>query len=260
MGGAVPVRRALNGARAPPSVRSYTLPLMRSPTTWPTKRRRWPCASVRPKRSCSPATLGSRTVVSKSLNATVAVKSWKCWRATSKRVVTNSSRCRNCSSHDPPTLAGTSHRCNEAGPTREVSSGSQRPMRNSCDTMRVPGLSASRRGRSLRFRCGSRYSVTTVAWLKSDSKMSAFSKRARSISPASRARRRDSSTRSALYSSPKPRAPSPAAASTILPSPDPRSTNWSLGVSCASLSMRVTSASGVAIHITSLPAWPRRGS
>ena len=52
-------------------------------------------------------------------------------------------------------------------------------MARSESSSRVPGLSFISVGRSLRLSVGSRYMVMTSALLKSDSKMSAFSKRAR---------------------------------------------------------------------------------
>ena len=111
-----------------------------------------------------------------------------------------------------------------APPAREVSSGCQPPMVKACVTRRVPGLSFISVGRSFRFSVGSRYMVMTSALEKSDSKMSAFSKRARSATPAACARRVAWATMSGLYSMPWPRAPnSLAAAMTILPSPAPRS-------------------------------------
>src|SRR5262245_3731388 len=110
-------------------------------------------------------------------------------------------------------------------------------------------------GRSFRLSVVSRYSVTTVASRKSTSKRSPRTNRARSATPSMRALRRLVSTRSELYSMPRARAPNRfAAAITILPSPEPRSTTRSLGITRARISIRSTAASGVGTQITSLPS------
>src|SRR5258706_5594210 len=51
-----------------------------------------------------------------------------------------------------------------------------------------------------------------------------------------------------------------AAAIEILPSHAPRSMTKSLGVTCAIVSIRSTTSSGVGTQMTSLPAWPTCGS
>ena len=65
---------------------------------------------------------------------------------------------------------------------------------------------------------------------------------------------------SGLYSMPIERAPNFfAAAMTVRPSPEPRSTTKSFGVVCAMRSIRSTRSSGVGTQMTSLPAWPTWG-
>src|SRR5688500_8678690 len=67
-------------------------------------------------------------------------------------------------------------------------------------------------------------------------------------------------TMSGLYSTPIARAPNLRAAMiAILPSPAPRSHTKSFGVTCAMVSIRSTTSSGVGTQITSLPAWPTWG-
>src|SRR5690606_13440104 len=74
-----------------------------------------------------------------------------------------------------------------------------------------------------------------------------------------RAALRESATMSGLYSMPRALAPRLAAVITVRPSPEPRSTNVSYGVSAAMSSMRSTSACGVGTQITSLPDCPTVG-
>src|SRR5882672_698417 len=142
----------------------------------------------------------------------------------------------------------------------EISSASQSSIVNECDTTRVPGLIDRSWARSFMLSAGSRYSVITVAWLKSVWKMSARRKLARSDTPAFCALSCPSFTMSGLYSMPSAFAPRLAAAITILPSPEPRSMWESFGPTCAIVSMRSTTSSGVGTQITSLPAWPTCGS
>ncbi len=105
----------------------------------------------------------------------------------------------------------------------EVSSASQSSMVKECETTRVPGFIASRVGRSFMFRAGSRYIVTTVAWLKSVAKMSPCTTRALAVTPAATTLPCACFAMSGLYSMPTARAPSFAAAMAILPLPAPRS-------------------------------------
>ena len=142
----------------------------------------------------------------------------------------------------------------------EISSASQSSMVKECDTTRVPGRIERMLGRSFMLSAGSRYSVMTVAWLKSVWKMSAFRKLALSATPAFCALSCATLTMSGLYSMPSALAPRLAAAITILPSPEPRSMWKSFGPTCAIVSMRSTTSSGVGTQITSLPAWPTCGS
>ena len=128
------------------------------------------------------------------------------------------------------------------------------------ETTRVPGRMSRILGRSLRLMLGSRNIVTTVALEKSVANRSACMNDASSVTPASFAFRRDSSTMSGLYSTPIARVPRFAAVMTVRPSPEPRSIRRSAGVTCARSSMRSTSACAVGTQITSLPDWPTRGS
>src|SRR5688572_1428226 len=133
-------------------------------------------------------------------------------------------------------------------------------MLKECDTTRVPGRIDRICGLSFMLSAGSRYMVTTVAWLKSEAKMSARRKLAFSATPAWRAFSCESFTMSGLYSMPSARAPNFFAAMiAILPSPEPRSMTKSFGVTCAIVSMRSTTSSGVGTQITSLPACPTWG-
>ena len=126
--------------------------------------------------------------------------------------------------------------------------------------MRVPGFILSSCGRSLKLRSGSRYSVTTVASVKSFSKMSPAMIFTLSETPARAALRTASAAMSGLNSMPTARAlKSRAAAIGILPSPAPRSYTMSLSVVLAARSMRATSASGVGTQTTFLPDWPTCG-
>ena len=130
-----------------------------------------------------------------------------------------------------------------------------------CEATRVPGFIARMVGRSFMLSAGSRYSVMTVAWEKSVAKMSARRNCARSATPAFCALSCESFTMSGLYSTPSERAPYFFAARiTVRPSPEPRSTTKSCDVTCAMVSMRSTTSSGVGTQITSLPAWPTCGS
>ena len=90
--------------------------------------------------------------------------------------------------------------------------------------------------------------------------MSASTNCAFSATPASCASRRDSATMSGLYSTPSARAPSLAAAITLRPSPEPRSTTKSAGVTFASSINLLTMSGGDGTHTTSLPACPSTGS
>ena len=129
-----------------------------------------------------------------------------------------------------------------------------------CDTMRVPGFIRRSCGRSCWFSSGNRYIVTTLACEKSSLKMSPVTIFTRSATPARSALRRASCARSGSYSMPVAVAPNAfAAAIGIRPSPAPRSTTWSRAVTFAASSMRVTIASGVGSHITSLPCWRSLG-
>ena len=93
-----------------------------------------------------------------------------------------------------------------------------------CETTRVPGFIVRMVGRSLRFRFGSRYMVSTVAWLKSVTKMSACWNFALPATPSFSALRCESLTMSGLYSRPVLLAPNFfAAAIAMRPSPAPRS-------------------------------------
>ena len=137
-------------------------------------------------------------------------------------------------------------------------------MLNECDTTRVPGRMARICGRSFMLSAGSRYSVTTVAPEMSVWKMSAWRMSALPwplpATPAACALALACFTMSGLYSMPTARAPNFfAAAIAILPSPAPRSMTKSCGVTCAMVSMRSTTSSGVGTQITSLPAWPTCG-
>ena len=104
-----------------------------------------------------------------------------------------------------------------------------------CDTTRVPGRMARIVGRSFMLSAGSRYSVITVAWLKSVAKMSPWRMVAlpgpTPATPAACALPLACFAMSGLYSMPVARAPNFfAAAIAILPSPAPRSTAESFGV------------------------------
>ena len=119
-------------------------------------------------------------------------------------------------------------------------------------------------GRSFMLSAGSRYSVITVAELKSVAKMSPWRMVAlpwpEPATPADCALALACFTMSGLYSTPVARAPNFFAAMiAILPSPAPRSHTESFGVTCAMVSMRSTTSSGVGTQITSLPAWPTCG-
>ena len=98
-------------------------------------------------------------------------------------------------------------------------------MSNWCDTMRVPGFSsAHRRGRSFSFSSGRRYSVTTVASLKSALKRSCCLKVTSLVTPAFLALALASRMRSGSMSMPTARMPNFfAAAMGMRPSPEPRS-------------------------------------
>ena len=64
---------------------------------------------------------------------------------------------------------------------------------------------------------------------------------------------------SGLYSKPTAFAPRLAAAITLRPSPDPRSTTKSFGVTFAMSSIFSTTSGGVGTHTTSFPAMPDTG-
>src|SRR5690606_6917928 len=258
IGGVSPTRSARKGSTSPPLV--DTAPIIRVGSMRASTVRNAPSASVNEKCTWSPSTCALRIVVSTSANETRPSSFWKRCRIVIV-VSTGPREWASRSLQSPPALAGTTHRCIERAPMRELSSGSQSPIRNSCDTTRGPGRIASNRWRRRRFRCGIRYIVTTSADEKSDWNRSACSKVARSATPAALALRRESATIFSSYSMPRARAPkSRAAAMTILPSPEPRSTTESPGRTCASCSMRVTSGSGVGIQMTSLPYCPLRGT
>src|SRR5688572_4664804 len=134
-----------------------------------------------------------------------------------------------------------------------------------CDATRVPGRMERICGRSFMLSAGSRYMVMTSALLKSVAKMSPWRMVAlpgpSPATPAAWALALACLTISGLYSMPMARAPNFfAAAMAILPSPAPRSITRSLEVTCAMVSMRSTTSSGVGTQITSLPAWPTCGS
>ena len=93
----------------------------------------------------------------------------------------------------------------------------------------------------------------TVARERSLSKISPWTKLARSITPAAAALRRDSATMSGLYSMPSARTPRLAAVITVRPSPEPRSITKSAGVTLAMSSILSTSACGEGTQTTSLP-------
>ncbi|MNV55546.1 hypothetical protein D3C71_1477810 [compost metagenome] len=138
-------------------------------------------------------------------------------------------------------------------------SGSQSPMRNVLDTTRVPGVNCNRVGRSFSLMVDKRNMVITSALDRSVLNKSAATKVARSATPALWALRRDSSTRSGLYSMPCAVSPRCAAVITVRPSPEPRSISRSCGVTLAMSSILSTSVCGVGTQITSLPAWPTSG-
>ena len=109
-----------------------------------------------------------------------------------------------------------------------VRSGVQSPMSQSCDTTRVPGASASRRGRSCRLTSGSRYIVTTVAGRGRSRTGPARGTRAVGDAGGACAFSRLLRTRAGTISTPRPRAPKRrAAVMTMRPSPEPRSMTWS---------------------------------
>src|SRR5688572_2182250 len=109
-------------------------------------------------------------------------------------------------------------------PTFAVLSGFQSPMSKSCDTMRVPGFSLSSVGRSLRFSAGSRYSVMTVAGLRSSVNRSPWTNFTLSPTPEFLRFSFASLMRSGSMSMPRPRVPNFfAAVMGMRPSPDPRS-------------------------------------
>ena len=97
----------------------------------------------------------------------------------------------------PCSATGTVHRCSRetlsrptglpGTSTTTVRSGVQFPRSQSCDTMRVPGARASRRGRSCRLTRGSRYIVTTVARARSVANRSWTRNSVRASMPAARA-------------------------------------------------------------------------
>ncbi len=135
---------------------------------------------------------------------------------------------------------------------RGVRSGSQSPMSQSCETTRVPGASARRRGRSCRLTAGSRYIVTTVARPRSVANRSCSRNSTRSCTPAARASSRLFFTSSGTISTPRPRAPKRrAAVMTMRPSPEPRSITWSAGPTAASSSIASVTWSGVVMKGTS---------
>ena len=90
--------------------------------------------------------------------------------------------------------------------------------------------------------------------------MSPWTNVALSPTPAFAALRFESSTMSGLYSTPSARAPRFAAAITLRPSPDPRSTTKSCGVTFATSSIFSTVDSGLGTQTTSFPACPTLGS
>src|SRR6185369_3088221 len=126
--------------------------------------------------------------------------------------------------------------------------------------MRVPAGSWRNFGASFSRLTGRRKSASAVACERSASYMSPCTNFALSATPASSAFLRASATMSASYSTPRARAPRFAAAITRRPSPEPRSTTKSRGVTAARSSIFSTSARGVGTQTTSLPAWPSYGS
>ena len=164
--------------------------------------------------------------------------------------------------HSPPTRAGTRHRCTVDRFSRPMAlsgtssvmlrSGCHSPMSQSWLTMRVPGASASRRGRSCRLNSGSRYIVITWACARSVRNRSCSRNSARSATPAARALSRLLRTSSGEISTPRPRAPKRrAAVMTMRPSPEPRSTTTSRAVTPASSSIASVTWSGVVMKGTS---------
>jgi hypothetical protein len=89
--------------------------------------------------------------------------------------------------------------------------------------------------------------------------MSAFMNCARWVTPAAAAFCFDSSTMFGSYSMPRALAPIFAAVMTVRPSPDPRSTTMSDGVTFASSIILSTSSCGVGTQMTSFPACPTLG-
>jgi len=93
----------------------------------------------------------------------------------------------------PAAFAGTIHRYAvhyvvQSSLTVTVSSAARSPIVTEFDTMRVPGFMSRIFGRSLRLMFGSRNIVMTVAFEKSLSNRSAFSKVAFPLTPAAAAR------------------------------------------------------------------------
>src|SRR6266581_4800829 len=105
-------------------------------------------------------------------------------------------------------------------------------MLKACATTRVPGRRARICGRSFMLSDGRRYRVRTVAWVKSETKISPWTICALPSTPAARALRCACATMSGLYSMPSERAPNFfAAAMAILPS---RATGAAASIAAAS--------------------------
>src|SRR5688572_1180470 len=186
---------------------------------------------------------------------TVPVKFWNFWLIVTVLLASDQA---------PSTLAGTIQRCAEHHDwqfsTFTVSSASQSSIVNVFVTMRVPGAMSRICGRRRMLMLGSRNIVTTFAFEKSLANRSACSNVASLVTPASSALRFESATMSGLYSMPSARAPRFAASMTVRPSPDPRSTTKSFGVTLAMSSIALTVSIGVGTQTTSLPACPLWGT
>ena len=87
----------------------------------------------------------------------------------------------------------------------DVRSGAQSPRSQSCETIRVPGASASRRGRSCRLTSGSRYIVTTVAAAEVGREQVLLAELDAVVHAGGAARSRLVRTRSGTISTPRPR-------------------------------------------------------
>src|SRR5687768_16203063 len=156
-------------------------------------------------------------------------------------------------------LSMTVHHCEQFS-TVVCSSGVQSGMLKVFSTTRVPAGRLKILSRSVVRLLGRRNSASAVAFEKSASYMSPCTNWARSATPSLAAIRFDSATMSGLYSTPRPRAPSLAAAITFRPSPDPRSTTKSCGVILPTSIILATVSSGDGTQTTSLPGCPTWGT